>query len=243
MAIREILGTSGGLDERKLTEVVIPYLADTLEDCLLPVQPPLGLRETGRTWRHEEAGLYAVDITFEGTSRAGNTSSPSDDEITYEARSTFREEPIEAHPQIQKLLKDFNGNLDTATGKITFPATLSGTSGTNALAGENGVAEEKPNPMAGVEKYMSLDIVWSKKYVSRSKPSFAMVGRVISRPPGGAPSIPKRDAWLVMPPNYTRRGNVYDIQEEWQLLPEGTPKEVYNLGSDVQGATPPPSGL
>lgn len=226
MAIEEIHGTSGGRDERKLSSIVVPFRADKFEDIFDAVPAPSGgFKETGRTWAHDRAGRFAVEVTFEGY----DGQSPAE-EPTYSCQSSFREEPIEAHPQIQQLKKKFNGQEDPSTGKVTFPATLEGTSGVNALAGEDGIAAETKNPMAGVEKYMALEIVWEKKYISKLKPSFARVGRVISGPPGDPPSIPKRNAWLVLPPVFTKRGSVYDITEQWQLLPEGTPAEVYNLG-------------
>jgi hypothetical protein len=113
---------------------------------------------------------------------------------------------------------------------VTFPATLEGSGGTSALAGEL-QTQEKPNPMAGVEKYMSLDVTWSRNYIQKSLPSdiFNQVGKVITSPPGGAPKVKGRTAWLVNPPSVTKRGKVVEIEESWTLLPEGAPADVYNL--------------
>jgi hypothetical protein len=33
-----------------------------------------------------------------------------------------------------------------------------------------------------------------------------------------------------MPPQVKKRGNVVEISEEYTLLPENTPKELYDLG-------------
>jgi hypothetical protein len=227
--IEEIHGTSGSKDERGLISLVVPFLASTFEEVLAAVKAPgQGLAESARTWSHDRGGKFVVEVTFEGQAGSSNPEA----ETTYECKSSFREEPIEAHPQIAELVKKFNGQTDTSTGRVTFPATLEGSAGTSGLGGAiDGATPETKNPMAGVEKYMALEIVWSKKYISRNKPSFARVGRVISAPPGEPPAIPKRDAWLVLPPVFVKRGSVYEITEEWQLLPEGTPKEVYNLGS------------
>ena len=241
MALTEIQGTNGSRDERGLSSLVVPFLAVTFDEIFADVSPPkAGFRETGRTWAHGPAGTFNVDVTFEGY----GGDAPSE-EPTYSCQSSFREEPIEAHPQIAELVKRFNGQTDITTGKVTFPATLEGSAGTNALAGQDGIAAETKNPMAGVEKYMALEVVWEKKYISKSMPGFTQVGRVVSKPPGNPPSIPKRNAWLVLPPVFTRRGTVYDITEQWQLLPEGTPPEVYNLGGGsgtsgglLQGASP-----
>jgi hypothetical protein len=234
MALIQIHGTNGGRDERGLVSVVVPHLAESFEAIFGTVPEPMaGLKEVARTWTHDGGGAFRVEITFEGSVGGGGVS--SEDATTYSCQSGFREEPIEAHPQIQKLIKDFNGTLDLQTGKVTFEPTLTGT-GTNALAGDGGQADAPKNPMAGVEKYMALEVVWEKKYISNTKPRMASVGRVISSPPGEPPTVPNRSAWLVMPPTFTKRGNVYEVTETWQLLPEGTPKEVYNLGGGSGGA-------
>lgn len=225
--LTELHGTNGSRDERGLISLVVPYLAETLDECFAALASPLAfLSETARTFTHDRGGKYIVEVTYEGSDISGTKK----EEPTYECKTGYREETIEAHPQIQTLIKKYNGQTDPSTGKVTFPATLEGSSGTNALGAADGAAAEKPNPMAGVEKYMALEVTWSKKYIDKKPPSFASVGRLTTAPPGGAPSLPNRAAWLVMPPIYTKRGTVYEITEEWQLLPEGTPKDVYNLG-------------
>lgn len=238
--IEEIHGTTGSKDERGLISVVVPYRANNFAEIFEYVQPPTGLKEVARTFMAGPGATFRVEVTFEGrklVNSDGSATYAKPEEITYTCSSSFREEPIEAHPKIQDLIKKFNGQTDLSTGKVTFPATLEATSGENALANEEGGSKETRNPMAGVEKYMALEIVWEKKYISTKMPSVFGVGRVIANPPGNPPQIPKRDAWLVMPAQFTKRGTVYEITEQWQLLPEGTPKEVYNLGATSDGSS------
>jgi hypothetical protein len=232
--LTQIHGTTGGWDERGLATVVVPYLATTFADVFTRVPAPLGLEETGRTFTHDAGETFRVDITFEGGGGGGGSNA---EPPTYSCTSSFREEPIEAHPKIEELKRLYNGQTDPGTGKVTFPATLEGAAGSNGLAGEEGItAPETRNPMAGVEKYMALDVVWEKKYISTKRPNFNRVGRLTGNPPGLAPNIPNRRAWLVLPPNFVKRGTVYEITEQWQLLPEGTPEEVYNLGGPAETA-------
>jgi hypothetical protein len=233
--LNEIHGTTGGWDERGLVTVVVPHVASKFSDVFATVPPPIaGLAETGRTWTHDAGATFRVDVTFEGGGPGGSGS--RSEGPTYSCNSSFREEPIEAHPQIEELKRLYNGQTDVSTGKVTFPATLEGAAGENGLAGEEGIAAETRNPMAGVEKYMALDVVWEKKYVSGKRPNFKRVGRLTTNPPGSAPSIAGRSAWLILPPNFVKRGNVYEVTEQWQLLPEGTPVEVYNLGGPAETA-------
>jgi hypothetical protein len=227
----ELLGTSGARDDRGLVSVTVPYFAETLEEALTVGASPLAnLQEQSRTFRAGPSGHFEVEVTFEGDDGSAGNDTAKESSTVYSAQGSFREEPIESHPKIEELIKKYNGQRGEG-GKITFDATLSGSGGTNALAGEAGVAAEKPNPMAGVEKYMALEIVWSRSYIQKSKPTniFKNVGRVISAPPGGAPKLPGRKSWLVMPPKMTKRGKVWEVEEQWTLLPEGSPEDVYNL--------------
>jgi hypothetical protein len=229
----ELLGTSGAKDDRGLVSVTVPYFAETLAAALRVGASPLGgLSEQSRTFRAGPSGHFEVEVTFEGEdSGDGKSDSEREADAVYSAQGSFREEPIESHPKIEDLVKKYNGQRDSSTGKVTFPASMEGTGGTNALAGEEGVAAEKPNPMAGVEKYMALEIVWTRSYIQSNKPTkiFANVGKVIKAPPGGPPKLAGRKSWLVMPPKLTKRGKVWEVEEQWTLLPEGSPEDVYNL--------------
>ena len=232
----EILGTSGSSENRGLASVTVPYFAATLADALVVGRnsPLANLEYVTRSFRAGPSGHYEVEVTYEGPDTngdGGDSDSAREAVAVYSATGSFREEPIEAHPQIRALLAKYNGQEDPSTGKITFPAMLTGTTGTNALEGENGTPKETKNPMAGVEKFMALEVVWSKSYIQRAIPRnlFTKVGRVIRKPPGPSPIIPKRNSWLINPPRLTKRGKVWDIEESWTLLPEGTPSDVYNL--------------
>jgi hypothetical protein len=223
----EILGITGARDDRGLISVTVPYLATTLEAALRVGQSPLStLTEQSRTWRAGPSGHFEVEITYEGGD--GSPDSKKAAEAVYSAQGSFREEPIEAHPKIKDLVEKYNGQEDAATGRVTFPAMLEGTGGVSALGGET---VEKRNPMAGVEKFMALEIVWTKSYIQKEKPTsiFNRVGKTVQSPPGGAPSLPGRNAWLTMPPKMTKRGGVWEVEEQWTLLPEGAPTDVYDL--------------
>ena len=225
----EIHGSSGGRDERGLVSHEVPYLAASFEEVFkVGASSYFGLPETGRTWRADQAGAYIVYVTYEGTD--SESDAKLKEKETFEAKSSYREEPIEGHPKIEQLIKKFNGTRDATTQKVTFPATLSGT-GTNALGADSN-QKELPNPMAGVEKFMTLEVVWTRQYIRKTIPPsiFLNIGKIVTQPPGNAPKIPNRKAWLVMPPQVKKRGNVVDISEEYTLLPEGTPKELYDLG-------------
>lgn len=227
----EIHGANGSRDERGLISHVVPYLAATFAEVFtVGADTYGGLPETARTWRADQCGAFIVEVTYEGQD-PDNTPAKQSEKETFEARSSYREEPIEGHPKIEELIKKFNGTRDSATQKVNFPATMQGT-GTNAL-GADSTQKETPNPMAGVEKFMTLEVVWTRQYIRKTIPAsiFNNIGKIITQPPGGAPKIAKRKAWLIMPPTVKKRGNVVEISEEYTLLPEGSPKELYDLGT------------
>lgn len=225
----EIHGANGSRDERGLVSHVVPYLAASFTEIFTVGEDDyFGLPETTRTWKADQAGAYVVEVTYEGSNEKD---AALKEKGTFEARSGYREEPIEGHPKIEELIKKFNGSRDAATKAVTFHETLQPTSGANGLSGDMKAAEIK-NPMAGVEKFMSLDVVWVRQYIRNTTPpaAFENIGKIISSPPGDAPKIPNRESWLVMPPQVKKRGNVVEISEEYTLLPEGAPKAIYDLG-------------
>jgi hypothetical protein len=226
----EILGITGARDERGLVSITVPYLATTLEGALQVGSPPVAsLQETTRTFRAGPSGHFEVEVTFEG-GRAGENDEERQEKAQYSATASYREEPIESHPKIKELIKKYNGSQDTQTFRVTFPPELETTGGTNPLATE-GAAPAKRNPMAGVEKYMALELVWRRSSVLKQMPKeiFNRVGTTTNAPPGGPPRIAGRHAWLIMPPSVKQRGMLWELDEEWTLLPEGAPTDVYDL--------------
>ena len=86
--------------------------------------------------------------------------------------------------------------------------------------------------MFGVTTYLVLNAVFRHTYLRRTIPNDLLnrVGTTRSNLPEGFPTPPSRN-WLVMPPKVGKRGNVYEISEEWMLSKPGQlwPEAIYGL--------------
>lgn len=221
---KEIFGISGGVDDIGVATVTVPYYAQTLEECFSVALSRIvvGLPEHSRTFQHSEGGLYVVNVLYQGQEKP--TAEPK--LVRYGLRGSFEEEAIEANPLINELVKKYNGQWKDA--RVIFPATY--TEAANASGGlSKGDNKEKKNPMAGVEKYKKLGVIWQRTYATSSIPGnvLSRVGRVIDSPPGTPPELRGRTKWLVMPPNTDTRGNVTEVSEEYLLLDEDDADGIY----------------
>lgn len=214
-------GANGGLDAKGLASHVVPYYVATLEEAKTVGEAPLGLGEQGRKWSNHPVGGYQVDVTYQGRGRE-----VSDDGDVYSFDSSFAEEPLTSHPDWDVISKTY-GAIEK-DGKLTFPKEMpSGTtSGTSKGSGKG-----KLNPLYGLSTYLVLRAVFRRTRIVDSIPDdlLSSVGSVKSSLPGGLPT-PADHNWLIMPPKASKKGNVYEIQDEWTMSKKGGwPAEVYNL--------------
>ena len=222
----QMLGLSASRDERRLVSVTVPWNCKTLAETMtVGGGTPFGLPETGRQVSQLEDASFQVNITYEGTE------GEPDDEATYEFDSSFREEPIESHPKIDRIKRRFGGETGE-DGRIVFPEKLPGDAGQSSglSAWESRSAER--NPMFGQSTYLVLHAVFRRTYLKRRLPAGLLdeVGTTRERLPGGLPT-PKGRNWLVMPPKVGKRGNVFEVVEEWMLSKPGEkwPEAIYGL--------------
>ncbi len=224
----QMLGLSGSRDERGLISMALPFNCATLEETLsVGLVYPFGLPETRRAVSQLEDGSFQVTVTFEGIEGSGE----GGESETYEFDSMFREEPIESHPNIDKIKSTYGGY--ERDGRILFPEklTASKSSGGTGLSGSKSTAGEK-NPLFGITTYLVLNAVFRHTYLRRTIPSDLLdrVGTTVDRLPENFPTPSGRN-WLVMPPKAVKRGNVYEISEEWTLSKPGEkwPEAIYGL--------------
>jgi hypothetical protein len=221
----QMLGLSGSRDERGLVSLAIPWNCATLAETLsVGGANPFGLPEVGRALSQLDDGSFQVTIAFEGTEN------PEGQADSFEFDSSFREEPIESHPAIESIKERYGGTLNSE-GRLTFPEKIPGNRGGGTGLGarrESGGA----NPMFGVSTYLVLNAVFRHTYLRRTIPNDLLnqVGTTRDSLPEGFPTPPNRN-WLVMPPKVVRRGNAYEIAEEWMLSKPGQrwPEAVYGL--------------
>ena len=222
-----MLGLTANRDERRLMSVSVPWNCSTLAETMsVGGGKPFGLPETGRQVSQLEDGSFQVTITYEGT----ETEPPEDD--SYEFDSSFREEPIESHPNIALIRSRFGG-VTGDDGRITFPERLPRhNSGGTGLSGNESTASAEKNPMFGQTTYLVLHAVFRRTYLKRRVPKDLLesAGTTREKLPGGLPTPSGRN-WLVMPPKVSKRGNVFEITEELLLSKPGEkwPPAVYRL--------------
>ena len=219
-------GLRGSRDERGLIGLTVPWIVATLEEVLsVGASSVFGLPETKREWSDHEAGKFLVNISYEGAQ------SENGDKDTYEFDSSFGEEPIESHADIEAI-KAFYGGTVGGDGKITFPEKLpSGkTGGSGGLSGAQSAKQGK-NPLFGLTTYLVTKAVFRHTYLRRVFPATLLnkIGTIVHGLPESFPTPSGRN-WLFMPPKVAKRGNMYEITEELMLSAQGGwPDAVYKL--------------
>lgn len=218
----ELLGIAAEVDDIGIVTIRKPYFADSFEEALRVGEDKVaGVPQHSRSVSVNEAGIFIVEVRFEGK---GSVETEQNEDFTL--KTTFREEPIESHPKILEIIKKYGGKL--RNGRVEFSDTYAGAASDRGLQRrrEDGTVK---NPFFGVEKYMVLEVTWTRRYAAEEIPGdiLARVGRIVPRPPGKPPVLPGRNKWLVMPPSATRRGNMVEVTEEYQLLNQDTPDELY----------------
>ena len=227
MSAIEQQGTKLRRDQRGLVSITKSWVVDTLEETLSVGDAALlGLPEVGRDANQLEGkGRYLVNITYEGTQEENGR------EDSYEFDSSFAEEPIESHKDIEALKAAFGG-VENDDGTITFPLKLpsSKQGGSGGLSGGKTTKSGK-NPLYGLKTYPVLRAVFRHTYLRRTLPGGLLdkIGKIRKGLPEGFPTPNERD-WLCMAPKVSRRGNVYEISEELMLsAPGGWPEAVHGL--------------
>lgn len=182
---------------------------------------------------HDDGEHFIVTNTYAGSDAAGGGGQGGtyDDRTTvYDMQATWEEEPIETHPNISELLKKYAGRI--VNGEVIFDKELpSSASGQGGL--DQGESAPKKNPMYGVVRWKKLGVTWSATRIMTSLPS-GLLGNVGKRtsPPGPAPSLPKDSAWMQLPPRASKRGNVWQVTEEWMMIDTKLPEELVASGGN-----------
>lgn len=228
---REIKGIVGGTDEIGVTSYQVPFYARSIEECTTVGRgyKVNGLPEKSRTWAPGEGAVFVVTVLFQGQSDPSD--SPKPGEVQIGVRPSYHEEPLELHPDIIEICEKYAGKPDPATGRVIFPMFyIPGKDGSRGLPGSQYVSTtSKRNPFYGVEKFMKLDVTVTRTYAAKALPGdlLSRIGKVVSAPPGAPAGYANRKKWLVMPPTANTRGNVAEITEEYLLLDDDTPPEMY----------------
>jgi hypothetical protein len=217
-------GQRGSMDKRNVATHSATYFVATLAEVFTVGRdvPVSGLVLGERQWSEAETKGYLVTVNYEGV-----PDGLSETEESFEFAPSFGEEPLPAHPDWPKIKEFYKGSVDK-DGKVTFAEFLTPQSG-GGLGGAS--AERQKNPLFGAKTYLALKAVFRWTYVRRTLPNdiLSRIASIRKGLPGGLPTPPDHD-WLVMPPKVVRKGDVYEISEDWMMSQKGGwPTHVHKL--------------
>jgi len=217
----QTLGFSASIDERGFISAEVPMFCETINEALtISGGNPFGLPEVSRSINQVESIGYEIKIRYEGNK--GPEGSNESEASTYEFESGFKEEPLVNHPNWPTISEKYAGSFDSQTGQITWAQTIP--RGNISKKGLSTAAQnqEIANPFVGLQTYAALVQTFRRSYVQRRFPKTQLeaVGTVREKLPKGFPT-PKGRNWLIRPPKIAKRGNVWEVTEEWELSKPG----------------------
>lgn len=231
MASVEQRGLTTSRDKQGGITVSKQWVVDTLDETLtVGEESVLGLPEEDRGSQKRDDGRHLVTINYKG---AQEDSSPQREK--WGGKLTFREDPIQSHPNWTRLRDDY-GWVDDGGGKGHFPEEMPANSpgktgvGTGAAArGQDGAK----NPMFGAKTFPVIVGDISHSYIRRELPQdlLGKIGRVLNDLPGNSGiRTPEGYAWLTQCPEFDQEGNAWRIVDHYKLVPkDGYLYIAYNL--------------
>jgi hypothetical protein len=224
----QTVGLSASTDEIGIRTITVPFVAETLDSALnYGEQSFQGLPRIRHEITQDENGWFSGVLTYQG--KAANFGGGETARV-FSLQSSYEEEPIESHPRLKELMEKYSGSKG-ADGRVQWAEEIeSGDKGRGF--GKSEETSTKPNPMFGVEKWKKLSVIWTVTYAAPNIPGDALnrIGRTVSSPPGNPPRLAGRSRWLAMPVRATKRGNVVEITEEYLLLDDSQPEDLYKQG-------------
>lgn len=208
---------SGSRDRKGLLTFTRKHVVDTEDECLTIGEAQiLGCGEESRNWSRRTGGKerWDVTITYQGIT------AESEEAATVKVKQVIREEPIESHPDIERIKKDYEGR-ENDDGSISFPATLTAKAGGSFRSKKKGSTKNK---MYGAKTYGRKSAMWTRSYMRKTEPDDILdqAGK-LSRKPKGAPRAPEGKIWLHGCAEITPRGNAFEITENATLEDEDGP--------------------
>jgi hypothetical protein len=240
------VGATGSKSKEGVIQWVVPYYVTNIAQVhTVGKEDYEECQEVSRTWACNNDGAdpsYIVTVTYEGGSAESNNATYGDEESTvWSLDFEMAEEPIEAHWNFEAIKKKYGGKWGDPENEEdwVFPKELpAGTSSGSGLGGKSKVGQGNKNPMKGVKTYIVMNCIASVSYTKKTLPKTVIdnIGKLYRSLPDAPPQFNSLDTgnrnWMKMPPQISKRGNVWQISESWKLSEYYEwPKEVYQDGN------------
>jgi hypothetical protein len=240
------VGATGSTSKEGVIQWVVPYYVTNKSEVLnVGKQPYENCAEVSRSWSCNNDGAnpsYIVTVTYEGGSTGSEGATYGDEESTiWSIDFEMAEEPIEAHWNFEEIKKTFGGKWADAENEEdwVFAKELpAGSSTSSGLPGKGKGSSGKKSPMKGVKTYIVMNCIASVSYTKKTLPKSVIgnIGKLYRELPDAPAQFNSLDKgkrnWMKMPPQITKRGNVWQISESWKLSEYYEwPKEVYPDGN------------
>jgi hypothetical protein len=242
----EMLGGGGSFQATGKTTINKKYFVTDFAQ--LQTAPRIdGYQATTINYTKINETAYEQSVTYEAMTESSTSDSggvvwlQSGVKGTFEMFCSFETKPIELHPRIGKLIKDFGGYYENNYAK--WPPTYTPTSG-----GGLGTGNAVQNPMFGVPRYKEITLTLRHTYFTKTvNPNiWDTAGRVVDKLPAGIP-IPKGEKdkdgkeippqWMMQAPAVSRQGDAWQVVQEYVLLDrKALAQGLYEKGT-VPGAT------
>jgi hypothetical protein len=231
-------GTTGSKSKEGVIQWVVPYYVPNKELIQqVGKADHEGCKEVSRTWSCNNDGAepsYIVTVTYEGG--AAESSNSEVDSAVWSLDFEQAEVPIESHWNFDKIKEEYGWEVIDGVGG--FPEKLPAGSGGSSGLSSNKSGGGAKNPMYGTKTFIEMNCIASVSYTKRTLPGSVIgnIGNSSNTIPGAPAEFNGLDKgernWIKMPPQISKRGNVWQISESWKLSEYFKwPKEVYPDGN------------
>jgi len=221
-------GAAGSRDENKITTFTVPYYVESFgEVTTVGKDVSNGLAESTRSWQAWNAGAdgWVVTVVYKGHLSEDDEAEEPENTEQWSMDFDFSEEPLQAHPNYSAITAAYGGFVEE--GDLKFPEFIPNNAKSGGgLGGKKRKAGDR-NPLFGTTTYAVMTARVTRSWSTKQIPKNAVndIGKTYPRIPDAPDEINAVDFgdrnWLAMPPKISQNGNVWRVENEWLLSPEG----------------------
>lgn len=235
----EMLGESGEINGTGRAKIRKKFFVNNIAD-LTKIPEFAGYQATNVTYNQIGGGNYEQNVEYaaqvDANAAPGLVETLEGVSGTFEMFTTYDVVPIAQHPNLDNLIKDFQGSYNG--DKPTWPPNYLPNSGSGLGSGE-----PQRNPMYGVTAYKEVNMTFrhTNYKATVSTDTYKNAGKVVTRLPAGFPvppgpkdskgkEVPRR--WMMQMPAITKEGKSFRVVQEYVLLDfSGIAVGLYEVGN------------